>query len=316
MIYGFENGKFYIDFVSRVRTFGTMREESDRRAREIAGAHPNIMLGFSGGIDSQCMLHSFYTQGIPVETAFLYMPGYNDNEYNQVKICDEKYGIKTNIYDLNPNKYEDEFNLLCNEIGLNAGVPVLHKKLLSMIPDNYTFIQNTHDPFVYIHPQTRKQWFCWGYNMPEIARDRALKTVPRTGKYIFWGDTTEYLLSILLDDIFQAGLYSSEYFEGNGLKKEGKWLQTVDRWDYYIKPLLYGKYWKDELIYFPKFGGYENVPYIFKRIKETDNLNRKNVVVIPLNEIISFLDVEGGITKRYYENHDYTKKIPYYDPVE
>jgi hypothetical protein len=316
MIYGFENGKFYIDFVSRTRAIGTMREESDRRAVEIASSYSKLVVGFSGGLDSQCMLHSFYTQGIPVETVFLYMPGYNDNEYNQVKICDQKYGIKTSIYDLNPIQFQDEFLSTCETIGLYAGVPALHRKLLSMLPEDCTFIQNAHDPFVYINPNSRKRWICYGHNMPEVARDRAFKTLNRSGAHIFWGDTTEYLLSIFNDDVFYAGLCSSEYFEGNGVIKDGKNLKTVDRWDYYIKPLIYGRYWHDELSYFPKFGGFENVPYIVKRIKETSQLNRQNSIIIPYKELVDFLNIEGGVIKRYYENHDPTTKIPYYDTIE
>lgn len=74
MIYGFENEKFYIDFFP-------VREESDHRALEIANIGSKFIISFSGGLDSQAVLHSFYKYDIAVETAFLYLPTYNDQEY-------------------------------------------------------------------------------------------------------------------------------------------------------------------------------------------------------------------------------------------
>jgi len=74
MKYGFDNGKFYIDYQSCMNGHGNMREESDRRAVEIAEQGNKCMLGLSGGLDSQSVLHSFVTQDIPLETAFLIYP--------------------------------------------------------------------------------------------------------------------------------------------------------------------------------------------------------------------------------------------------
>ena len=71
MIQGFEDGKWYIDYTSCKRPVGNMRQESDLRAVEIAETSSKIMISLSSGIDSQSVLHSFITQGIPVETAFL-----------------------------------------------------------------------------------------------------------------------------------------------------------------------------------------------------------------------------------------------------
>ena len=84
MNHGFEDGKWYIDYTSCTRPVGNMRQESDKRALDIAQSNSKLMISLSAGIDSQSVLHSFITQDIPVETAFLYLPGYNDNEYNNL----------------------------------------------------------------------------------------------------------------------------------------------------------------------------------------------------------------------------------------
>jgi hypothetical protein len=297
MKYGFEDNKFFIDFVSCSRQHGTMREESDRRARDIAASGGKFMLGNSGGLDSQSVLHSFYTQGIPIETAFLYLPNYNDNEFEQVKIIDKKYGIKTHIIDLDPIACQQEIEDTALMLDITAKNNVIQGKFLSLLPSDYNFIQMVHDPFVYVHPKYNKFSYFQGYYLPEISRERAFANLNRKGKNIFYGDTPEFLLSIITDSIFKSALMSAMYFDGNGAVVEHKYLKTVDRWDFYIKPLMYGKYWGDELIYFPKFAGYERVNYLH------GNKNfKKHAIMIDYYEFINFLNTPGSITKRYYEN--------------
>lgn len=299
MIHGFENGKWYIDYQSNQRPAGNMRQESDLRALEIAKTSSKIMISFSSGIDSQSVLHSFRDCDIPVETAFLYLPGYNDQEYSRIKILDKKYGIKTHIVDFDPYDYEDEIVAEEEQYGIQAN-SIIQKKFLSLLPDDYDFISITHDPYVHISLKEQQSYWFMGYHTPEVHRQRAFELVPRRGKFIFYGDTSEFLSSILNEEIYHACIRSWSYFAFNGLSKPGVQLQTVDRWDYYIKPLIYGKYWKDELIYFPKFAGFENVPFL-----QTPLQYRKHAVNIPLREFLVFLNSCNGETKRFYENVDY-----------
>lgn len=301
MKYGFENEKFYIDFVSASRPIGNMREESDRRAVEIYKENPNCILSFSGGIDSQSVLHSFYQQGIPLLTAFMHCPRYNDNEYEQVKILDKKYGITTEIITIDPMKCREEIETLSIELDIPGKNHLLQRKFLSYLPDDYTFIQIVHDPFVYINPKSRNKYYCQGLYWPEIARQIALDSLGRKGKNILYGDTPEFLASILNDDIFRSAMISSKYFDGNGAIIEGKDLTGVDRWDYYIKPLIYGKYWKDELIYFTKYRGFEKIEYLNDKTPKI----RKNMIAYPYNEFVKFLTTQGSICQRVFENVSY-----------
>ena len=65
MHWGFdENNKFYVEHASCTRPAGDLREESDRRARDIYLNNPSkIMLCLSSGLDSQIALVSFLKQG-------------------------------------------------------------------------------------------------------------------------------------------------------------------------------------------------------------------------------------------------------------
>jgi len=173
----------------------------------------------------------------------------------------------------------------------------LQKRFINMLPKDYHFIQMIHDPFVYVSP-TNRFYYYQGYYLPEISRITGFADLDRTGKYILYGDTTEFLLSMINDDVYRAALKSARYFDGNGVDIPGKNLKTFDRWDYYIKPIIYGKYWGDELIYFPKYRGYENIEYLGVKAANV----RKHAIHIPYEEIIDFLKTPGGIVKRHYEN--------------
>jgi hypothetical protein len=296
MIYGFEDGKFYVEYHGVTRPVGNMRQESDQRARDIVEQGGKFMLGFSGGLDSQSVLQSFRDIGAPIETAFLYLPGYNDNEYEQVKFLDEKYQISTHIIDMDPMAVKDEVIRLSNELNIPGKNNILQSIFLNMLPDDYNFVQMVHDPYCHINQEHNKPYYYYGYYLPEISRDRAFARLNRQGKNIFFGDTYEFLLSIIGDDTYRGALAAAPYFDGNGLDVEGKYLKTVDRWDYYIKPIIYGKYWGDTLTYFPKYQGFEKIDYL-----KGNPLFRKHAVITPYTEVIDILSTPGA-SKRFYEN--------------
>jgi len=306
--YRFEKEKFFIDFKSSHRPFGNMREEHERRALEIVSESKNLFLGLSGGVDSQSIMHSFVNLKADFTAAFFYMPGFNDNEYENVKILSKKYGVKVSIVDFdvmaNKTLIEEEME----EYDMPTAINILHRNFLKQLPSNCDFVQMTHDPFVFINPKSSNSYFYQGYYLPEISRYRILKTVERTGKNFVWLDKPEFLLSILADDVFKSAVYTAKYFDGNKAIVDGKNLRTVDRWDYYIKPLIYGKYWKDELIYFPKYVGTEKISFIKGNIKF-----RLNALAIPYNEFIEFLSNQQETIKRFYENVPIDYQIEYQD---
>ncbi len=294
MNYGFENNNFYIDYYSSNRPVGNMREENDRRAIELSSQYNNLLLSLSSGVDSQSILHSFKTQGLDIETVFMYLPGYNDNEYNNLKIIDKKYSIKTNIIDIDPIACKEDLESEAIETGIHV-YSLLWKKFLTLIPDSANYVQMTHDP--YVHFKDGKPYYYMGYQSPEILRDRAFNLVNRTGSYIFYGNTPEFLYSILSDKFFRAGVCAVNYYHGNGLTKQDVKLDKFDRWDYYIKPMIYGCYWKDELIYFPKYVGFEKLEYL-----KVNAPVWQNAVAVPYYDFLKFLNLGTGEVRRFYDN--------------
>ena len=64
---GLDQGIFYAEYESCRWPVGTIRQECDRRAVDIAKHSNKIVLGMSSGLDSQIVLLSFLQQHIPIE---------------------------------------------------------------------------------------------------------------------------------------------------------------------------------------------------------------------------------------------------------
>lgn len=299
MEYGFENDRFYVDMKPITRTYGNMREETDYRMRELASVSNNLMLSLSGGLDSQCVLHSCVEQGIPIDCAFMYLPGYNDNEYQNMQIVAKKYGIKPMIIDIDVDSKKEE--LLEESMRERIYVySILWKHFLEQLPSNCDLVQMTHDPYCRGAVDGSKQMqYVMGLHLPDITRDRAMKLANHNGKFYHVCDSSEFLLSILDDDIFKSYVYAYDYYAGNGLYKQSVDLKKYDCWDYYVKPMFYGKYWRDELIYFPKFVGFENVDYLIEGPKD---FTMEHCIIVDYFKFVDSLKQTNGDTIRFYAN--------------
>lgn len=298
MNFGFnELGKFYIEYSSITREVGTLREESDQRAREIYSSNSKVMLCLSSGLDSQIALHSFMSQGIPLECSFLRLDGFNDNEFDNLKVLEKKWGFKTNIININPNKHKEE--LLNMVITQDAHANhCLQKLFVSQLPKDYDVVQVLHDPWIVTKKDIGKHFLFHGYYDPEIARYRTLKSIDRIGDIVMFGDSSEYFLSSIDDSLFHIFLKSWVYYDGNGLTQYNLKLNDVLRYEYYIKPMLYAKHWGDDLIYFPKFSGYENIDWLFKEVR---TIKKEKMCFAEYYSLISYLKSGSPNTMRYNE---------------
>jgi hypothetical protein len=235
------------------------------------------------------------------------MPGYNEIEYQQLQLVKKKYPVRIDVIDLDPMQYEEQVMTIAGKESIHP-VQVMQSIFTSMLDTDADIIQMIHDPFVRITTDA-KFYFYQGYHSPEVSRIRAVELLGRKGRYIPYGDPSEFVYSILNDDVYKAAIYTHKYFDGNGLQKENFHLDSVDRWDFYIKPIIYGKYWRDELIYFPKYGGWEDVPFM-NNIPSKPQLKlpsisfyRKTAVLIPYFEFLEELST-ARVPLRYYQRPD------------
>lgn len=296
--FGFDQKKFYVEY-SCHRPVGNLREEFDKRAVSLNKKNPKQMLGLSTGLDSQAVLHSFYSQGIPLEVAFLYIIGSNENELERLKLLEKKYSFKATVYDIDPYKDKNHWIELYNQTGIPP-YQHMHTDFLNQLPDNYDFIQGIHGPDLLFKDNN---WYMLETaNSFEIARLRALKLSDRSADIIGWERIGEILLSLLTDDVVQAFLHAHPYIKENGLRdSDGEKIRLIDYWDLYIKPFIYGKYWKDELEYFPKYQGPEKIDWI---MNTKWHQYTKNLVPIPLNDLINHLTKYDGSFIRFWQRSD------------
>ena len=279
----------YFEYTPSIRPNSNIYEETYIRAKQLYDLNPGkITLSMSSGLDSQTMLLAFLDQDLDVECAFMHLPGYNDNEYTQLKILENKFNFKSQIVTIDPIASRSEIEHSANLLDVHC-VAALHTKFLSQLPTDRLFVQHLHDHFIYCR-NGKVPYFVDGYYTPANARLRAFKSLNRPGGEISFTNTSEYLYSIIGDDIYRAAIISAEYFDNNGLKVDGKkWLKTVDRWDYYIKPIMFGKYWKNRLVYFPKFAGSENVDYLC-----TNPMFLQKMIAIPYFEFLDLLQTTNN----------------------
>jgi hypothetical protein len=76
-----------------------------------------------------------------------------------------------------------------------------------------------------------------------------------------------------------------------------KAMPHVYRYDFYIKPLFIAKNWGDELIYFPKIAGYENISWI-NEIEDSSAYDRHHIIM-PIQELIDHYQSQTLEAKRY-----------------
>jgi len=259
------------------------------------------------------MIVSFKNAGVPFNTAFMWNPGHNDNELEQVKMVDAKHNLTTHVIEINPEDYKEQILRESAEYNIHPN-SILQNVFVSKLPDDANVVSMIHDPYVLIldqpllaNPNLRVFWY-QSYYSPEVYRNMASKLLNRSGKVISFGDTSEMLYSILNDDVFKACINSWEYFRDNGLSKPGAALRTADRWDYYIKPLIYGKYWtRDELIFFTKNQGFKSIDWI--NVPGPGRLGTMAVGMI-MDDFLKFLVSEPGKCKRFYQNISNERFMP------
>jgi hypothetical protein len=303
--FGFDQDKFFVEYDSCSRPVGNLREEFEKRAISLYENNPNLMLGLSSGLDSQTVLHSFFNQGIKIECAFLYYPTFNETEFANLKILEKKYGFKSIVVDIDPMACKDEVM----HIWETEKIPpsqTLQKKFLEQLPPDLDFLQGINGPTdLYFSEKHRKWSVLETANSYEIFRFRSFLSVQnRTGKIIGWERIPEITLSLLTDPVITAFMYSYNYISNNKLVyKDGTKIPLMDNWDLYIKPFIYGKYWKDELEYFPKYQGPEGIDYV---LNGNYHRYRKNLIQIPYDELMSHFKKFDSSTIRFYENYVYT----------
>ena len=297
MSYGFIEDKFYIDLTPVARSVGSVREEFIERAKLINNSHNNLILSFSGGTDSQATYLAFHDAGIKVPCAFLHFLGYNDNELENTKACQKRFGFDLQIVDIDPIAKKDDVLQHSNALKIPPN-QILHALFLQKLPEKTTLVEGFNGPDPYVHKG--KHYILETANSVEYARLRAHKTLNKARTAVGFEKDEHLLLSILKDGILTSVCESWDYYNIEGLSYLGEEpISIINYWDLFIKPVFYGKNFGKDLIYFPKYQGCEKIDYI---INGMEHDYRSNQIFLNVQDTIDFLE-NGSATKRYWQRN-------------
>jgi hypothetical protein len=264
------------------------------RAREIYDSVKNPVLGLSGGLDSQLVLNCFYSQGLKIDCVFRHFVGYNDIELININILEKKYGFKVKIISINPIELKEEILAESQKTSIPPN-QLMYRTFVSKLPQDLDIIQGLEGPDVIKFKE--KIYYLESYNSLEFSRRRAVDMLDRSGKFISFEKNSNILLSILNEEVYNTFISQYDYFVNHEyvMLSEKK---LIFFWDLFVKTFIYHKYWKDDLIYFPKYQGIENLDYIVNGPKHD---YKSNMILIGIENLKSIFNADGTEYKKFYE---------------
>lgn len=298
MSFGFDTkDNFYIDVKPLVRSVGSPRQEFAERAKSILQNHKNLILAFSGGIDSQATYLAFQDIGYKIECAFMHLPKYNDNEYENVLHCVKKWNINLTTITLDPYKLKDKILSESNRLQIPPN-QILHSIFLEHLPEEKTFVEGFNGPDPYVHEG--KHYILESANSVEYARIRAYKQRNKRHTAVFFEKDEHLLASIIKDGTLTSMCNAWNYYKIPGLSYDGEDpISIINYWDLFIKPTFYGKNWGNDLHYVYKYQGCEKIDFI---INGMEHDYTKNNMFLDINKLMDHLE-NGKETKRYWQRN-------------
>jgi hypothetical protein len=296
MIYGLNNNdKFYVEYTACERPIGTVRQELEAACRRLAN-EGQVLISLSGGLDSQVLVHTFHTLKLPFEAAFLYHPGVNDVEFQQVLYLEKKYNFKCIVVTMDPYKEQDRWT----QLAVDSGIPPEHhmmKDFVSQLPDDRDILQGIDGPDLIV---VNGKCYCLeAWNTIALARIRALEQLDRKGKIVTVdrrAPFNEFALAYLSDPVVDSYLSAFSYLQGSSLveKETGETPIMTVMWEHYAKPIIFGMHWKNELEYFPKFASQWKIDWIYNPVDaRMRHSYRQQRVLIERNTLITHLSQWG-----------------------
>lgn len=256
--YDLENSKLVVKYKSPYRKFGDMREELNNDVKRINHEHGKVYVAFSSGVDSQVILRCFLDMGGDFEPFFIHVKGLNDFEYNVVKESEKFYGVKIKIVEVDINQHKEEW---LKRKENDKAVTLLHypfELASKQLPENFTIIMSgANEPAIIGNSKTGLHIY---HNYHESLLLR-FNLINQHRTILDFPYSAESLAAYYCDDLIKTWGDVCEYYINNGLlTADSTKISPAGRFNYYLKGLLKGKYFKKDILWPSKKTGYENYP--------------------------------------------------------
>ena len=296
-----DNDKLIVTYTAPIRKFGNLREELLNDAKSISNRFGHVYVALSSGIDSQTIVRSFIDAGADFTPFFVYSAPFNDNEYCQILECEKFYGIKVKIIPIDVLSKKDDW---MQRKELDKVQTLTHYNMVDACKQ-----LEGNDPIVMCGPELhilgnkKLGPICASHNCYK-ADNLRFREIRKFRTLIDWPSSPESLASLYCDDLIKVFMDTKEFFDGNNfIHSSGDILRPSQSFNNYVKPLLKGKYFKKDILYFPKSTGYENFPdWIIKGRIEGRPPIRYDVTV-KMIDAINHLSLCDGSQVSYSDFH-------------
>jgi hypothetical protein len=121
------------------------------------------------------------------------------------------------------------------------------------LPEGSAYLHGVYGPIVVKrivdHKQSMYYYVDSAHSRESINQCRYELEFPNNPILSIGKNHSAYMLSILIDPMYQGFIYSSEYLVYNQLEHASGILKDTDFWSYYIEPLLVAHHWGDSITY-------------------------------------------------------------------
>lgn len=292
--YGFKDGKYVLKMNPAEHTNFNFKEACMFRAKELYSKLPYPALAIGGGIDAQIVLNCFYEQDLKIDCVFRHYVGYNDLEHEWMQQLQKKYNFNLIKIDIDPNKVASEILHEYQHTKIHP-VELIYKKFVSQLPNDMDVVQGFEGPIIV--KGASKLHYLESYNTYELLRRRAVGLLDRKGKFVSFEKTSNVLAGTLQEDLFNSFLDTYDYYAGHKFTTDLK-SYLVDAWDLYVKTFVYNKYWKKDIMYFPKYQGSEGI----KWLTGYRTYYRNRMILCEIDELKNFI-LGGGTEYKTFTEH-------------
>lgn len=294
-------GYFNVSLGACSRPHKSFREECINSARLLGDSLTKpILVGLSGGSDSQVVCLSLIGAGVPFTPVILKLFGSNGDPYNSHDVegafafC-EKFNLTPIVEELNLDEfYINQGFQLIYDYCITSYQICVQLYLVIKYKTTHAYINGGGDPQLlkYKDPETGVAELAYELGPTPIQQYMINNNIEGCLKFFMY--TPEQIAAYLDHPVFHAFDAAQEA------------IQDRTSWDYFtycVKPMMYVDQWP-ELLQRKKFTGFEQIPYINEMKLITQELNAHvnplvKKVTWKYKELLDFLNSNTGEIKMW-----------------